>query len=298
MSSKRNQTCTVLVLNYNGKHLLAKNLPAVIKAAWNTKCLLAVADNGSTDNSIEFLKSQFPEVRVIALTRNYGFGEGNNRAVKMVRTDLVILLNNDIVPQPYAFIPLIKHFQDPSAFAVSCHQLVKTKNGNFSGGHAKAEFSRGLLRHRPFPKTPVKPSFQLFASGGASAFDRQKFLALGGFDLLYAPFYWEDADLSAKAWARDDKVIFEPNSLVEHRHETTIKGLYPPWYIKAIADRNLFIFNWRHLNGFKFWMLHILWLPVHIVRRPLGFLLGFLAIAAIVSRRIESPYRLDIKKLI
>lgn len=285
------KTCSILVLNFNGRRLLAKNLASVIQAARSAGCHVVVVDNGSTDRSIDYVKKQFPTIKTIALGHNLGFGQGNNQAVKRCASDLIILLNNDVVPQVNAFQKLVPHFANQNIFAVSCSQIVKTDRAEFVGGVAIGEFSRGLLRHYPSRQIPQSPIPQLYASGGAAAFDRQKFLELGGFDSLYAPFYWEDADLSTRAWARGWQVLYEPRSVVEHRHESTIKRVYPLWYVKAIGDRNLFIFNWRHLNGIRQWLLHFVWLPVHIARRPLSFLMAIVKIPHIFVRRSRSKTR-------
>lgn len=292
------KTCAILVLNYNGRNLLAKNLSHVLQAARSAGCEVVVVDNGSIDRSIEYVKKQFPTVQTMAFGRNLGFGEGNNQAVRSIHSEVVFLLNNDVIPEKDACQRLLRHFRDPTLFAVSSRQVVKTHRGYFTGGVAIGEFSRGLLRHRPKKIHDQSVITQLYASGGAAAFDRQKFLQLGGFDRLYAPFYWEDADLSTRAWARGWQVLYDPISVVEHRHESTIKRVYPLWYIKAIGDRNLFIFNWRHLHGRKYWLQHCLWLPFHIVRRPLGFWLAVAKMPAIIFRRLKDPSRIDLDNLL
>lgn len=284
--------CSILVLNYNGRKLLKKNLPAVIEAGQLAKCQVMVVDNGSDDGSIEFVKKHYPAIGVVGFEKNLGFGEGNNQAVRSIYADVVFLLNNDVIPEKDACQRLLRHFRDPTLFAVSCRQVVKTNQGNFTGGVAIGEFSRGLLRHHPNYQITRSLIPQLYASGGAAAFDRRKFLELGGFDQLYAPFYWEDADLSTRAWARGWQVLYDPTSIVEHRHESTIKRVYPLWYVSAIGDRNLFIFNWRHLFGLKKWFFHFVWLPIHVVRRPLGFLMAIVKIPRIFVRRIRSKGRL------
>lgn len=292
------RACSILVLNYNGRKLLEKNLPSVVEAGQSAQCEIVVVDNRSDDDSVEFLKLKHPQVKVIALDKNYGYGEGNNRAAKKVTSDVIILLNNDVLPEKDAFKRLLIHFQDRDIFAVSCQQIVRTQAKMFIGGIAIGEFSRGLLRHRPKKTLDQSVIPQLYASGGAAAFDRQKFLQLGGFDQLYAPFYWEDADLSTRAWAKGWPVLYDPKSVVEHRHESTIRRVYPLWYIKAIGDRNMFIFNWRHLNRRKYWMQHCFWLPFHILHRPVGFWLAAAKMSAVISRRLKDPYRIDLDKLL
>ena len=72
------------------------------------------------------------------------------------------------------------------------------------------------------------PSIRVFTGGGSSAFDRRKFLELGGFDHLYRPFYYEDTDLGFMAWKRGWKVLYEPGSIVFHEHRGTIGKKFSP----------------------------------------------------------------------
>ena len=87
------ETCSVIILNWNGAEMLRRYLPSVIR---NTPAQIIVADNGSTDNSLEVLAKEFPTVKTIVLDRNYGFAEGYNRAIVQVDSEFVVLLNSDV----------------------------------------------------------------------------------------------------------------------------------------------------------------------------------------------------------
>jgi hypothetical protein len=94
---------TIQILNWDGRHLMAECLPAVIDAVrWQARLSghtheILVVDNGSSDGSVEYLRQQFPDVRVLPLDRNYGFSIGNNRGLQEVHSDVVVLLNNDML---------------------------------------------------------------------------------------------------------------------------------------------------------------------------------------------------------
>ncbi len=93
--------CSVIILNWNGASMLRQYLPSVVAHTTLPDCEIVVADNGSTDNSLEVLSQEFPTVRVIALDKNYGFAEGYNRAIdeRINAGDVpeyVILLNSDV----------------------------------------------------------------------------------------------------------------------------------------------------------------------------------------------------------
>ena len=113
---------TIVIVNFDGKHLLAECLPAVIEAV---KCAggnheILVVDNGSADGSAQFVQENFPEVRLLALDQNYGFTGGNNRAAQSIETDIIVFLNNDMVVDRGFLQPLLGPFSDPSVFAVTC----------------------------------------------------------------------------------------------------------------------------------------------------------------------------------
>ena len=86
----------VVILNWNGRSMLERFMPSVVKYSEN----VIVADNGSTDDSLVFLEAEYPEVRVIRLDRNYGFAEGYNKALAQVDADYYVLLNSDVECTP------------------------------------------------------------------------------------------------------------------------------------------------------------------------------------------------------
>lgn len=261
-------TVAVIILNYNGAGLLAANLPAVVAAVENSpfKTQLVVADNGSSDGSAAVVK-KFPQARWLALGRNWGFGEGNNRAIKKIKVDIVVLLNSDIQPARDFLAPLVAALKD-NIFAATCWQDVKTKTDSFIGGAAVGYWSRGLVRHRSLTLAEQKrqTSFDTFyASGGASAFWRDKFLALGGFSPRFKPFYWEDADLGLRAWQRGWRSVFVPQSKVIHRHESTVSQVAPSWRRQMIGWRGQLLLTWEMLDDGWLWLNHIGWLPLHLL---------------------------------
>ena len=86
---------SIVIINYNGRKYLESFLPSVLASTYENKEVI-VADNASTDESIDFLKDNYPGLRVINLTRNYGFAMGYNEALKLVKSDYYVLLNSDV----------------------------------------------------------------------------------------------------------------------------------------------------------------------------------------------------------
>ena len=115
--------CSIIILNWNGAEMLRRYLPSVVKSIQTrgerreAKVELIVADNGSTDNSLEVLAKEFPSVKTIVLDRNYGFAEGYNRAIKKLsavshqHSDYVVLLNSDVETPEGWLDPLLDYME-------------------------------------------------------------------------------------------------------------------------------------------------------------------------------------------
>ncbi len=120
---------TVVIPNWNGRDLLEKYLPSVIEAlAANPRNELLIVDNGSTDGSAEFVRSRFPQVNVLALKNNLGFGGGSNAGFRAAKNDIVVLLNSDMRVDVGFLAPLLAGFSDEKVFAVSCQIFFTDPN--------------------------------------------------------------------------------------------------------------------------------------------------------------------------
>src|SRR4051812_17017386 len=109
----RNHAATVVIPNWNGKHLLAKYIPDLCTAlAVNPENEILVVDNGSTDGSADFLRANFPQVTVLALPENLGFGGGSNAGFRAAKNDIVVLLNSDMRVAQDFLAPLLAGFDD------------------------------------------------------------------------------------------------------------------------------------------------------------------------------------------
>src|ERR1035437_6592632 len=194
----RRARATVVLPKWNGQDLLAKYIPSVRTAlAGNPANQILVVDNGSADGSADFLRDTFPEVTVFALPQNLGFGGGSNAGFRAARNDVVVLLNSDMRVAPDFLAPLLEGFRDPEVFAVSCQIFFTDPNRlREETGLTQGWWQDGGLRVRHRIDAGIDDLFPCFYGGGGScAFDRAKFLELGGFDPLLEPFYLEDTDL-------------------------------------------------------------------------------------------------------
>ncbi|TSC88956.1 MAG: glycosyl transferase family protein [Microgenomates group bacterium Gr01-1014_5] len=258
---------SVVIPNWQGRVLLEKNLPRVLAIGADE---VIVVENGSTDGSLEYLKKQVTsnkkqELKVIENERNLGFARGVNQGFKVASGDVVILLNTDVVPDKGVLIHVLPHFENPDVFAVSFNE------GQWSW--AKGFMSLGLVEHVPGKKVELtRDSF--WASGGSAAFSREKWLELGGFNLIYEPFYWEDVDLSYRAQKRGWKVLWEPKAQVEHKHEITV-GKHSLGNKKdMVAQRNQVLFFWCNITSTSMWAQHLIYMPLRLIHP--GYWIPFL----------------------
>jgi len=247
-------SATAVIPNWNGKDLLEKYLPSVIEAfSTNPGNEIIVVDNGSTDGSAEFVRTAFPRVKLVALEKNLGFGGGSNAGFRAARNRIVVLLNSDMRVAPDFLEPLLDGFRESGVFAVSC-QIFFTDPAKLreETGLTQGWWEDGGLRvrHRIDPAiTDLFPCF--YGGGGSCAFDREKFLELGGFDRLLEPFYLEDGDLGYMAWKRGWKVLYQPRSVVYHEHRGTIGKRFREEYIQDVLKKNYLLFCWKNIHEWR-----------------------------------------------
>lgn len=257
---------SAIIPNWRGRALLEKNLPSVLKAGFDE---VVVVDDASPDNSIQFLEENFPQVKIIRHNKNRGFVESVNDGVAASSGDIVFLLNLDVTPQGNITRSVLKHFQDSKVFGVSLHEK--------RCGWSLPEIKGGFLAHKPGKETANShPTFWI--SGGSGAFRKSYWEKLGGMDVMFSPFYWEDLELSYRALKRGWKLIWEPNAVVLHKHESIISPKYfNQKFLDWIKDRNQLLVTWKH---FTFGQLLLWHLPglLRRLRKPGYWVVLFLAL--------------------
>lgn len=266
---------SIVIPSFNSKKLIKANLPKVIEAYQNPKNKIKeviIVDDGSSDKTAEYVKKNFPLVRLIKHKKNRGFSWAVNTGVNNAKGYLVALLNTDVIPSDDFLVSVIPHFRDEKVFAVSLHEQ--------GYGFAKGVFEHGFIGHRPGKASKsVKNTF--WVSGGSGVFCRDLWLKLGGMDeKLFSPFYWEDVDLSYRALKRGYKLLWDPDSDVLHEHESTI-GKIPARYRRRIQERNHLIFIWKNLTSPNLFKKHTRGLVKRIIKNPGYLIIFFMALIKI-----------------
>lgn len=116
----------VVILNWNGKNFLEQFLPSVVEhnPSFST---VYVADNASTDDSLDFLKSNYPTVKTVVLNQNYGFAGGYNRALKQIKADYYVLLNSDVEVSENWLNPMMELMEKDTSIG-ACQPKIKDYN--------------------------------------------------------------------------------------------------------------------------------------------------------------------------
>lgn len=116
---------SVVILNWNGCDMLRTFLPSVVRYSKGEGIEVCVADNGSTDASVEMLRQDFPSVRVILLDQNHGFADGYNLALQQVEADYVVLLNSDVEVTEHWLEPMIAYL-DIHPEVAACQPKIRS----------------------------------------------------------------------------------------------------------------------------------------------------------------------------
>lgn len=215
----------IVILNWNGKSMMQQYLPAVISHS-SREARIIVADNGSTDGSLELLRRDFPEVETIELSRNYGFAEGYNRALEHVNAPFYLLLNSDVETSPEWLAPLL-HFMDTHSDVAACQPkfLSITARDHFEyagacGGFLDSygyPFCRGRIFNtveRDYGQYDV-PCDIHWASGAALMVRSEDYWNVGGLDGRFFA-HNEEIDFCWRLRLTGRKIFCVPQSHVYH----------------------------------------------------------------------------------
>lgn len=251
----------IVILNYNGAELLRECLPSVIQAARVSSHTVGVSviDNQSTDPSREVVEKEFPEVKLWPAPRNRVLCSYNDYLLG-VNERVVILLNNDIRVAEDFVDPLAAHFEHEGNVFMVTPKCLSFDGSRYEGGRSQSRIRFGLFWHsctyKGYQQGIDSPSFTMAA--GFGAFDRIKFLELGGYDDLYLPGRLEDNDLCFRAWKRGWPSYYEPRSVVYHKGAASFNKRFGEKKTVVLAHRNSFLFVWKNITDFRYLAEHLL----------------------------------------
>jgi GT2 family glycosyltransferase len=216
----------IVILNWNGQHLLQKYLPSVEAFSQLPNVEIIVADNASTDSSVLWLQTACPRIRIISLDRNYGFAEGYNRALQQVEADYYVLLNTDVEVTEGWLQPMFQMMQQKPEMAACMPKILADANhsrfeyAGAAGGYIDKYgyvFCRGRLFHSvESDNSQYETDAEVFWATGACCMIRAKlFHAAGGFDSNFFA-HMEEIDLCWRLKKAGYSIWCTPRSAVYH----------------------------------------------------------------------------------
>lgn len=216
----------VIILNWNGEKMLSRFLPSVIANTDGQIAEIIVADNGSSDNSIDYLSQNYPEIRLIKFDKNYGFADGYNRAIAQIENPYVVLLNSDVEPHE-GWIRILYNFMEANKNVAACQPKILSYEHRDEFEYAGA--SGGYLDRNGYPycrgrlfSTIEKDNGQYdnnslidWASGAALMIRREIFMEIGGLDPLFFA-HMEEIDLCWRIRLTGKDIAVVPQAVVYH----------------------------------------------------------------------------------
>ena len=225
----------VVILNWNGKDLLKKFLPSVVEHS--QEAMVYVADNASTDNSVAYVKAEFPSVKIIQNKENGGYAKGYNDALKHIEADIFCLVNSDIEVTADWLKPIISKFESEENTAIIQPKLLDYNNkthfeyAGATGGFID-KYGYPFCRGRIFDtieedKGQYNSSTKIFWASGACFFIRANvFKTLNGFDESFFA-HMEEIDLCWRAYNLSLSIKYVPESIVYHVGGATLQNTNP-----------------------------------------------------------------------
>jgi N-acetylglucosaminyl-diphospho-decaprenol L-rhamnosyltransferase len=266
---------TVIIPTFNGRELLTEALAHL--ASQTVAHAVVVVDNASTDGTAEALAERFPEVQVVRMTANTGFGRAMNAGVAAARTEAVVLINNDVLCAPDFLERLLEPLADESVSMVAGVLLQHDRPQLVDS--AGIELDTTLRSWDSFWNRPdseitgaVEP---VGPCGGAAAFRTAVFREAGGFDETFFA-YWEDVDLALRLQLAGHRCVRADEARALHKHGQTLGAASPAQRRLEAFGRGYVLARYRVARRSPIMRLKIAvldWpvLLVHlVVRRELG----------------------------
>ncbi|MGI6232632.1 MAG: glycosyltransferase family 2 protein [Prevotella sp.] len=218
-------TVAIVILNWNGREMLRRFLPSVFRYS-HDDAEIWVADNASSDGSLEMLSKEFPEVRTLSLDKNYGFAEGYNRALSQIKSDYYVLLNSDVEVTHHWLTPLTEYMDNhPEVAACQPKLLAESDKNRFEYAGAAG----GLIDRYGYPFCRGRIFDTVEEDNGQYDYLMPVTWATGACLMIRSKDYWsvngldgrffahnEEIDLCWRLVQRGRKIVCNPESTVYH----------------------------------------------------------------------------------
>ncbi len=252
----------LVILNWNGKEYLQKFIPSVISSSYPNLTII-VGDNASSDESVNYLRDNFPTIRIIQNDKNYGFAQGYNRILAQLEADYFVLLNSDVEVESNWIEPVIELMQSDEKIAAAQPKLLSYTNKNLfeyagAAGGLLDIFGYPFCRGRIFDTLEVDAgqydtATEIFWASGAAFFIKKKYWdEVGGFDSSFFA-HMEEIDLCWRLKNKGYKIMYCPDSTVYHVGGGTLSAEHP--YKTYLNFRNNLIMLRKNLPLSRFLLI-------------------------------------------
>ena len=247
----------IVILNWNGEKYLEQFLPTLVKNSITDSIKIYIADNGSTDNSVPFLKENFPGIELILFDKNYGFTGGYNRALEQINAQYFVIVNSDVEVTPNWLEPIIQ-FMDENEEVAACQPKIRSfvekqyfEYAGAAGGFIDKygyPFCRGrILGQNEEDLGQYDDKKEIFWATGACMFVRSDLFKLaGGFDEDFFA-HMEEIDLCWRLKNMGKRIYYIPDSIVYHVGGGTLPN-NSPRKLYLNYRNNLFLL-YKNLNS-------------------------------------------------
>lgn len=319
---------SILVLNWNGRDLLRQYLPSLTRLDYPGQYTIVLVDNGSTDDSIHFTQTHFPQIRVMANGENLGFSRGMNRGLQQAAGDVTVWLNTDVEVQPDWLTELVRPMAVDARVGITGAKLYFPDGRTLQHAGAMVEYPLAIGRHRFYRQADSGQAEVLcdvdYVTGAAMAVRREVLEAIGLLDEAFSPFYYEEVDFCRRAVQAGFRVLYVPTAVAIHHESLSIGPMSDRQYYDLSRNRLYYVLKHytaqQFLNDFlpaEQHHLETLTYPphIHLLRRVYqdvtlllpefvlspaaweGYLSGLLALAETANRHQQKEGTMDTKLL-
>lgn len=208
----------IIIVTYNGRKVIGKCIDSILSQNFKKKFRILIVDNNSTDKTYEFIKTKYPEIKVIVNPENYGFGKANNIGIKLSESKYVVLLNQDSYVDKYWLRELVNSMETNQDVACC--------------GAKEIPYDKHELY---FVRISTDTNNQIWMGCGSAILRRKALIQAGLFDEFYF-MYGEDIDLSFTLKLSGWRIILNENAKWHHQGHNRI--------ISSNNDLRLF-HSWR-----------------------------------------------------
>ncbi|WP_304252496.1 glycosyltransferase family 2 protein [Parabacteroides gordonii] len=263
----------IVILNWNGAKLMEEFLPSVVDYSPAELAEVIVADNGSTDTSVDMLKEKFPSVRIIQLDKNYGFAEGYNQALKQIDNEYTVLLNSDVEVTPGWLDAPLAAMEADSTIVAAQPKIRAQRNKDYfeyagaAGGYMDIygyPYCRGRVLH-VVDKDEGQydtPTDILWATGACLFIRTTIYKEVGGLDAGFFA-HQEEIDMCWRLRSRGYRLVCTPQSVVYHVGGATLQVESPRKTFLNFRNNLLMLYknlpekDLKHVMRARFWLDYI-----------------------------------------